>query len=435
MEECVSPLVLEAMTLRGLGSYLHGARLEIRPLTILCGTNGSGKTTWFRMLCILQASIERGTLPFFFEGDLACGEGDWHDHTNPLVREMAGYGQFLVSAAADRDFGPLGTIGLHLRSAAAFDLPEWPGSGPSIDAEDAPIALLVPGSLPHAFLSEGHCPQGTRFRIRMTDPTDYPAMHEDASPLDRMVELVVNETYSIRFERHSPSPTRRYTAVCTRAFWPGCDPEDLTDLVVGEFDLDEGGSLVNIRSSSRADPFDLQVWFCRAAIARIRQLLDLSLRGVYWLGAIRTIERRGYVEEEVFRDPGITRKRYVGGEGQYAQALERRFAFNEMCQVESQAQGSINYRFSQVGSDVLAELLLARDSMTSAQARRIWDVASEESKQAINRIEHSGGWAARIRTVELLRDGNKKTNLERFSHVVKVHQSQEIFDGQTFTAG
>ncbi len=29
-----SPLVLKAMTLRGRGPYLHGARLDIRPLTI-----------------------------------------------------------------------------------------------------------------------------------------------------------------------------------------------------------------------------------------------------------------------------------------------------------------------------------------------------------------------------------------------------------------
>jgi len=40
-------LALRAITLRGIGSYLHGARLDIRPLMILCGTNGSGKSTWF----------------------------------------------------------------------------------------------------------------------------------------------------------------------------------------------------------------------------------------------------------------------------------------------------------------------------------------------------------------------------------------------------
>ncbi len=34
-----------------------------------------------------------------------------------------------------------------------------------------------------------------------------------------------------------------------------------------------------------------------------------------------------------------------------------------------------------------------------------------------------------------LRNTNKKTNLERVSHVVKVYQSQEILDGKTFATG
>ncbi len=45
-----APLRLTAMTLRGLGPHLHGARLEIKPLTILSGENGSGKLTWIGTL-------------------------------------------------------------------------------------------------------------------------------------------------------------------------------------------------------------------------------------------------------------------------------------------------------------------------------------------------------------------------------------------------
>src|SRR5690242_8875616 len=48
---------MHAITVRGIGSYLHGARLEIRPLTVLCGTNGSGKPTWFKVLNMLKDSI------------------------------------------------------------------------------------------------------------------------------------------------------------------------------------------------------------------------------------------------------------------------------------------------------------------------------------------------------------------------------------------
>ncbi len=58
-----SPLVLTAMTLRGIGSYFAGSRLEIRPLTVLCGKNGSGKSTWLKVLNVLSDSLRAGKLP------------------------------------------------------------------------------------------------------------------------------------------------------------------------------------------------------------------------------------------------------------------------------------------------------------------------------------------------------------------------------------
>jgi hypothetical protein len=384
MEDGAYPLVLEAMTLRGLGSYLHGARLEIGPLTILCGTNGSGKSTWFRMLRILRASCDRGgTLPFSFEVDPPDGDEVQQDFTNPLVWPSLGYVQLLDSPAADRDFGPPGTVGLHVKSCVPFNLP-----GASLNMEDAPLALLLPGSVPHSFLSEGHCPQGTRFRVRMTDPSDVPGIHLGDSPLDRTVELVINDIYSIRFERRHPSPVRHYTATCTRAFWPGCDPQDRREMVVAEFDLDEGGFPSNVCAPSGANPSDLQEWFCRVATARIRELVGCSMAGVHWIGAIRSIERRALLEEEVFKNPDIVVKRDVGGEGEYAQVLLRRFAYNEWRLAGSRSQGSFNYRFPPSwDANVREKLLAARDSTTLSPARRIWESASEESRQAMSRIE------------------------------------------------
>jgi predicted ATPase len=52
-------LRLDSMTLRGIGSYYDGAELKFRPLTVLCGTNGSGKSTWFNRLAMLQRSMDR----------------------------------------------------------------------------------------------------------------------------------------------------------------------------------------------------------------------------------------------------------------------------------------------------------------------------------------------------------------------------------------
>ncbi len=43
----------------GIGSYFAGSRLEIRPLTVLCGKNGSGKSTWLKVLNVLSDSLRR----------------------------------------------------------------------------------------------------------------------------------------------------------------------------------------------------------------------------------------------------------------------------------------------------------------------------------------------------------------------------------------
>ena len=70
-----SPLVLKAMTLRGLGPYLHGARLEIKPLTILCGENGSGKSTWIEALRFLKLATDDerdDSFPLKVPHDLDC---------------------------------------------------------------------------------------------------------------------------------------------------------------------------------------------------------------------------------------------------------------------------------------------------------------------------------------------------------------------------
>jgi len=67
-----APLRLTAMTLRGLGPYLHGARLEIKPLTILCGENGSGKSTWIEALRFLKMAAEDNKFPLKAHQDDDC---------------------------------------------------------------------------------------------------------------------------------------------------------------------------------------------------------------------------------------------------------------------------------------------------------------------------------------------------------------------------
>ena len=216
MKDWMSPVILEAMTLRGLGSYLHGGRLEVRPLTILCGTNGSGKSTWFRMLSLLKQSSEEKKLPFAFSDDICCGEGDFQDYTNAFVKWELDRHASLASPEKDAEYGRLGTIGLHVKVAYEVELGAS-RTGYEV-AHDA-------GAVAQAFLWGGQCPPGMRLRIRMSDTTCDP----DLAWMPRHAEIAIGDLF-IRFEE---TPDRgRFEVTCCRAFWPGCEPGDRTELAV-----------------------------------------------------------------------------------------------------------------------------------------------------------------------------------------------------------
>src|SRR4051794_21511811 len=68
-------LQLDAMTLRGVGSYIRGSRVDLPPLTIPSGVHRPGKSTWFKALGVLRRSADKGVLPFAFDTD----DGDAFD--------------------------------------------------------------------------------------------------------------------------------------------------------------------------------------------------------------------------------------------------------------------------------------------------------------------------------------------------------------------
>jgi energy-coupling factor transporter ATP-binding protein EcfA2 len=186
-------LVLSSITLRGVGSYLKGARLEIRPLTILCGKNGSGKSTWIKMLNRLNMS-ER-LLPFRFEmgedeDEFEEGWPAYGPYTNALVRliERKGERKGIASYEEDVAYGPLGTIGLQFESTEPLDLDGVSPLPKDIDAE----------SPAHAFLWKGTCARGTKFEIRMAHPLQWPG--DQGEELYDFVELRFNQE-TIRFKK------------------------------------------------------------------------------------------------------------------------------------------------------------------------------------------------------------------------------------------
>lgn len=124
--------ILRAITLRGIGSYLHGARLKIRPLTILCGTNGSGKSTWLKALNLLKDAVGDSSCeePFPFYWPRPDGQRDDENindifATNAFMHSAADEleNAFLTNNAVDDRYGPPCTISLEFEAARDFAVP------------------------------------------------------------------------------------------------------------------------------------------------------------------------------------------------------------------------------------------------------------------------------------------------------------------------
>jgi hypothetical protein len=128
-------------------------------------------------------------------------------------------------------------------------------------------------------------------------------------------------------------------------------------------------------------------------------------------GSVRSVERRGHVDEELFEDSEIIRRRYVGGQGEHTQALVRRYAYNEMRLAGDSEQGAIEYSFNEAPAKIHAMLLAARESTVPSPARRIWDLASEESKQSVSRMAHAADEEAPAPVIKLLNEVLRRRDL------------------------
>lgn len=106
--QCIAPFRLKEITLHGIGSYYQPARLEVKPLTILCGANGAGKSTWIKVLSTLKDATQSVTLPngtpnkfpnrlfasfssrrllnttVWREGPIHAASTDWESYCGPL---------------------------------------------------------------------------------------------------------------------------------------------------------------------------------------------------------------------------------------------------------------------------------------------------------------------------------------------------------------
>ena len=321
-------LVLRTMTLRGIGPYLHGTRLDIKPLTILCGENGSGKSTWFKALNLLKQSQDRNAFPFTFTPDSEGSGYSYHDYTNAYLKTFSESADHPLDSSADIQFGPLGAIGLHFEAVEDHSL------GHDDLTKEPPFADI--STNPQAFLWQGLCQKGTQFRLRLAHPTP----QGEGTPslrLYNLVELCINDAYVIRFRKRLRE--KLYAFECSRAFLPGKDEDDYGTVRFADVEVEGGEEKVYSVDGSAA--FDLLEPVCRNAILRVRQLLRELLAGFFYIGAIRQIETRDEeattekdktdkdkADKDKVEKEAAIRQRYVGPQGMWTWHLENCFAFN-----------------------------------------------------------------------------------------------------------
>ena len=205
-------LRLDSMTLRGVGSYFNGAELKIRPLTILCGTNGSGKSTWFNVLGLLQRSLAKDKLPFSLDAD-----DDWNDMQLTNARLHLGSEDLREDAEQDRRFGPYGTIGL---AGEAIE------DGNLFDQPEEPPLTCTPKHVAAKLLWEGKFTEGATFRLRVAHSSrNLDQYHQE------FVELCFNGEHFIRMSQPKSSSKssgngyeRAYELVCSKSFLDLVDP-------------------------------------------------------------------------------------------------------------------------------------------------------------------------------------------------------------------
>jgi ABC-type polar amino acid transport system ATPase subunit len=331
-------LRLVEMTLRGVGPYLDGARLEIRPLTVLCGPNGSGKSTWARVLDQLRKSWksflpyglcekESSLGPSYLNAAVAREEPGtvvqqgppWDFKDGHLVKGRDKL-ERIEFENDDSDFGPPGTVGLTFECLADFSLG---AANDALDAASTPAA---------AFLWNGQCSRGSRIAVRFTQVNSDQTRYARAEVgFDLCYDDSIVRFRKMAFNGRAVRVLGREKAAAA-AYRVSCSPSFLPGILSGEPD-----SLQEISGAAPAmDAIQIDA-FQKVVVDRYRQVLAEFFEGYFFISAFRVPQYESQVSSE---DHGL-QNRWVGPSGERALELERLFAYSPMV---IRADGSLPYR-------------------------------------------------------------------------------------------
>ena len=350
MDQLTHSLRLRSMTLRGIGSYLRGAELEIRPLTVLCGTNGSGKSTWINVLRSLARSCDdEGGLPF----RLASPDGDagqqlanaalWQEETIPeRVRQLA------ADSVETERFGPMGTIGLRIQVLEDLLL-QRPGF---IAGAKGSFESRV-----QEFFCLGKCPAKSQIRLWLSV--------QDAWP-ERRIELRLDGETVFAFEKAVDEDFRMFLhgGVFGSAY-DGCLHE------LAGIRVSDGPEWTVLPVTDSLPVAGLDVGsLCRRARELLSALLREVTAGVFYIGPLRDPGRH----ENPCGPQGGASRRYVGPCGEYTHSVLESYRRNRMRQASPPYSGFL-------------DLSLPVSTVSSYCAYRpIWESLQIEGDSPVRRI-------------------------------------------------
>ncbi len=301
--------------MRGIGPYYDTARLELKPITVICGKNGSGKSTWFKALDLVRRSASLADFPFAWDvsGGIQVSNID-------TINARLYLHDFLGNAGDVVNGLPPGTIELQFLSV-----------------EDVHCALpflhRADGHAVQSVLWSGIIPRDTRITVRFTHPQiwseDEPTWFHDE------IRLTVNGHHHLWF--HRPLGQHgEYRFECSGSFSRGGSVDDHTLSPVSSLDP-------RMISTVSADP-DWNTAACRNAVELIRLVTIAATRGVFHLGAIRPIQQVQYTassghtlgdsveqyRQRLKKEHVARETRNVGEDGGCSLSLFRDFAYNRM---------------------------------------------------------------------------------------------------------
>ena len=359
------PFKLNKLTLRGIGSYLGGVDIDIRPLTILCGTNGSGKSTWINTLSLLKAATTRllsDSDEISFDAFLRLCEKEKTvtEEETGEIKQRCPYGTIAntrISQASEEDkvegissggdekiHGPIGSIGFHFlidsdyQQTKSFSFPD--------NFPDSPLSI---------FLKKGLISKEAKIKVFLTIPDT----SDKIEGLAQGFEIVLgNETLTYK---KIPKRNPDYKSF-----------NETPDVI--DFLYDNQLKISCQNYDRKLDSEDKEcLCYLNNSFLRVIELLKDLLSGFYHIGAIR--DKFDKDEEEFYRKEfdSMTKERSVGFKGEYTHFLVNKYCWNFM----GSEQG---YRLGEYYSVWLQELLGHGTCYSGGNTLDGFDVVWDRSK-------------------------------------------------------